>query len=332
MAESIHIIGEAGTNHNGSYETARQLVDVAVEAKADSIKFQIIYPEGLYLPRLFQNGVYQDNEVFAIRAANALTDGEYQGLAAYCAESDIPFTASIFDRQGLDLLDDLDVPYIKTASCDLNNSPFLMEVAERGRRMIISTGMATLGEIDRAVSDVVSKGNDNIVLLHCVSIYPAPVERMNLGFIRTLQQAFGFPVGLSDHTESTLAASVAVAMGVSWIEKHFTLDRTSKGFDHAYAMEPQSFADYIKDVRATELACASRAQKVGETEETVRLRARRGLFAARDMALDETFAPEDVLIVRPEAPLRPNDLPLVLGRKARREVHQYEPITLEMLG
>lgn len=331
MAAQIHIIGEAGTNHNGRYETAEQLVEVAIDAKVDSVKFQIIYPEGLYLPKLYQDGVYEDNEVFGLRAANALTDAEYQELAAYCAEKGIPFTASIFDRRGLDLLDDLDVPYIKIASSDLNNSPFLMEVAERGRRMIISTGMANLGEIDRAISDVVSKGNNDIVLLHCVSIYPALVEQMNLGFIKTLQQAFGFPVGLSDHTESSLAASAAVAMGVSWIEKHFTLDRSSKGFDHAYAMEPESFADYVKDLRATELACAPSIEKVGANEHAVKLRARRGLFAARRMAPGETFRPEDVLVVRPEASLRPNDLPMVLGRRARRSVRQYEPILLEML-
>ena len=210
MTEPIHLIGEAGTNHNGSHEMARQLVEVAVEAKADSIKFQIIYPEGLYLPKLYQDGVYQDNEVFSIRAANKLTDGEYRELAAYCAERGIPFTASVFDRHGLDLLDELDVPYIKTASCDLNNSPFLMEAAERGRRMIISTGMATLGEIDRAVSDIVSKGNDNIVLLHCVSIYPAPVERMNLGFIRTLHQAYYSSQPRSVHSRPSAMNSTRV--------------------------------------------------------------------------------------------------------------------------
>jgi sialic acid synthase SpsE len=331
MTRRIHIIAEAGTNHNGKYATAEKLVDAAVESGADSVKYQIIYPEGLYLPHLFVDGTYQENEVFQKRASMMLSDDDYRNLAKYCEAKGIGFSASIFDRRGIALLDSMQVEYIKIASCDLNNSPLLVQAAETGRRLIISTGMASLGEIEQAVSDVTATGNTNIVLMHCVSVYPAPLDRMNLTFLQTLKQAFGFPIGLSDHTEQSLAAAIAVSMGVEWIEKHVTLDRTTEGFDHKYAMEPQALAEYIADVRSSEAACQHQPIKVGEQERTVKQRARRGLYAARDIAAGEMIAATDILIVRPEGPLSPNDKNLVEGRKSRRSIRQYEPFSFDLL-
>jgi sialic acid synthase SpsE len=197
-------------------------------------------------------------------------------------------SSSIFDERGLDLLRELNPPYIKIASCDLNNSPLLKQAAESGRKLIVSTGMATLGEIERAVSDIVITGNRDLVLMHCVSVYPCPTRQMNLGFLQVLKTAFGFPVGLSDHTENSLATSAAAALGVSWIEKHFTLDRKSPGFDHAYAMEPASLKQYVQDVRDVTAALTPAPTKIGEAEAKVKVRARRALYAARDIAPGET--------------------------------------------
>lgn len=328
----VHIIAEAGTNHNGKRSIAEELVDVAVDAGADSVKFQIIYPEGLYLPKLFQDGQYSDNEVFHKRRAMMLSDDDYRSLADYCKEKGIGFSASVFDRRGIDLLDELDVGYIKIASCDLNNSRFLIEAAELGRRLVISTGMASLGEIERAVSDVVTTGNTDIVLMHCVSVYPCPTERMNLGFLGVLKQAFSFPVGLSDHTENNLAGAIAIGMGAEWIEKHFTLDREAEGFDHEYALGPAGLAQFVRDMRAATEACLRQSVKVQSAEATVKNRARRALYAARDIQAGEVLKKKDVLVVRPEGPLKPNDLLLVLGRTAKRLIHQYEPLSLNMLG
>jgi sialic acid synthase SpsE len=330
MTHKIHLIAEAGNNHNARPAIAKQLVDVAQKAGADSVKFQVIYPEGLYLPKLYADGKLVANEVFQKRLAGMLKDNDYRDLAAYCKSKGIPFSASIFDLRGIDLLDELDVPYFKIASCDLNNSRFLIQAAERGRQMVISTGMATLGEVERAVKDIFSTGNTNLVLMHCVSVYPCRLENMNLSFIDTLKTAFGLPVGLSDHTESSLAAAIAVAKGVTWIEKHFTLDRSSPGFDHAYSMEPDAMVAYIADARASELACQPSGQKVGTTESQTKLRARRSLYAARDLQAGETLDAKDILVVRPEGPLAPNDISLVEGRVLRRNVLQYEPLALEM--
>ena len=326
----VHIIAEAGTNHNGKRSIAEELVDVAVDAGADSVKFQIIYPEGLYLPKLFQDGQYCDNEVYLKRQAMMLSDDDYRSLADYCKEKGIEFGASVFDRRGVDLLDELDVGYIKIASCDLNNSRLLTEAAERGRRLVISTGMASLGEIERAVSDVVATGNTDIVLMHCVSVYPSPIECMNLNFIGVLKHAFDFPVGLSDHTENSLAGAIAIGMGVEWIEKHFTLDRQAEGFDHAYAMEPVDFAQFVRDMRSATEACRRQIIKVQSDEAAVKSLARRALYAARDIREGTVLREKDVLVVRPEGQLSPKDIPLVLGRTAKRLIHQYEPLSLDM--
>jgi len=191
--------------------------------------------------------------------------------------------------------------------------------------------MSTLQEIETAVRDVQTRGNTGLVLMHCVSVYPASTERMNLGFIDTLKSKFDVAVGLSDHTESSLAAAIAVAKGVTWIEKHITLDRSSQGFDHAYAMEPGGFTSYVRDVRSCESACAVTCEKVIPEEATVRQRARRALYAARDLAAGESLQETDVLIVRPEGPLQPNDLPRVLGCVAQRDIRRYEALQWDAL-
>ena len=329
MNERIAVIAEAGTNHNGQRKTAERLVDVAAEAKADSVKFQIIYPEGLYLPKLYDHGELTDNAVYAKRRAAMLADDDYRFLAGLCREHGLDFGASVFDERGLRLLDEIGAAYTKIASCDLNHSRLLISAAQRCRRLIISTGMATLGEIERAVADVARAGAKDVVLLHCVSEYPCPTERMNLAFIKVLQSAFGLPVGLSDHTENSLAAAAAVSLGVTCIEKHFTLDRKQEGFDHAYAMDPGGLAQYIREVRVTEQACRLQATKVGSGEAGVRARARRSLYAARDLAAGELMSDADVLVVRPEGPLAPNDLPLFVGRRVRRSIRRYAALTTD---
>jgi len=331
-APSVHLIAEAGTNHAGRRETAEELVRVAQQSGANSVKFQIIYPEGLYLPEFFQNGNYVANEVFEKRRAAMLSDDDWRRVHEFTRAQGLPFSASVFDRRGLALLDEFDAPYIKIASCDLNNTPFLCEAAALGRRLIVSTGMSTLAEVEAAVTAIFKEGPADLVLMHCVSMYPCPVAQMNLAFIDALRCAFGIPVGLSDHTESSLAVAIAIAKGVTWIEKHITLDRTAVGFDHAYAMEPASFAAYVKDVRASEAACRPQVNKVQPAEANVRQRARRALYAARDLGPGETLSETDFLIVRPEGPLRPDEATRVVGARTNRGFKRFEPLVWEGLS
>ena len=327
----VHIIAEAGTNHNADPKKAEHLIDIARIAGADSVKFQIIYPEGLYVSKIESDGKLIDNEVIAIRRAGMLADDDYRGLAAYARQKGIPLSASVFDSAGIRLLNELDPPYIKIASCDLNNSPLLKQAAETGKKMIVSTGMSTLPEVEQAVKDIVVTGNEDLVLMHCVSVYPCPTKEMNLGFVETLQSDFGFPVGLSDHTENSLAAAAAVALGVTWIEKHFTWDRSAPGFDHPYAMEPAGLRQYIQDVRDISQAFQPKDQKVGQLEASVSQRARRALYAARDIRPGELISENDVLIVRPAVPLPPNDLPKIVGMRPKTAIQRYQPLDLQLL-
>lgn len=322
----VHVIAEAGNNHNGDLETARRLIDVAKAGGADSVKFQIIYPEGLYLPRLLGNGGYEDNEVFEARKKFILSEDDYRSLAEYCGSKGIGFSASIFDRRGLNLLDSLDPPYFKIASTDLNNIAFVREVAERGRRVVLSTGMATLTEVESTVEALRRTGNDDIVLLHCVSVYPVTLPLMRLRFIDELRQ-FGYPVGLSDHTQDSLAAVIGVAKGVVALEKHFTLDRSQEGFDHGYAMEPDALERYVQDVRDAEAAIAPTPEKVSEPEQATAERARRSIYAAFDLEEGTELIEEHLLVVRPPGPLSAADFDAVLGRRLKRPLRQFEALT-----
>ncbi len=327
-----HIIAEACTNHNGSLAKAKELVDLAAASGADSVKFQIINPEGLYLLRVRdESGAWVENGVVAQRRAAMLTDDEYRELAAHARAKGIPLSGSVFDRKSLDLLCEIDAPYLKIASTDCNNYPFLAEVAARGRKIILATGMASLGEVERAVKTITDAGNSDLVLLHCVSVYPCPLDLVNLGHIATLRAAFGLPVGFSDHTSASLAAAMAVALGAEWFEKHYTWDRTAPGFDHANSLDPQQLNAYVADIRAATAAMTRPSAKVGEKEAGVRARARRALHAGRDLAAGETITERDVLIVRPEGPLAPGDLGLIVGRRLKRGLAQFEPFSLDAL-
>lgn len=331
MQHPVHIIAEAGTNHNADAATARQLADAAKAAGADSIKFQLIYPEGLYLPYLHTAEGVVPNQVFEQRRQGMLDDASWREVAAYCREIDLPVSWSVFDVRGLDFLDEVDAPYIKIASCDLNNGPLLREAGCRNRHVIVSTGMSRLGEVEVAMEHLAKAGCREVTLLHCVSMYPAPLEAMRLSAIKALRAAFGVPVGLSDHTQSSLAAAAALAMGARVVEKHMTLDRNAPGFDHAYAMEPADLHGYITDIRGCQAAFAAPPFECGEQERLVQQRARRGLYASRALRAGEVLCAEDVLIVRPQSCFAPDDIGLIIGAAVRKDMQPFEPFSPQHL-
>lgn len=328
----VHIIAESGTNHNGSVAMGKKLIDLAIRAKSDSVKFQIIDPDHLYLPGKYEFGHYDIEDVRAIRKRFMLTDEQYTELASYANERAIPFAASIFDTHGLDLLVGLNTAYIKIASTDLNNLRLLRNVAERGVRVILSTGMSTLGDIERTVNEITRSGCQDLVLMHCVSVYPARLQEMNLSFIDTLRSAFGFPVGFSDHTENSIAACLALTKGVSYIEKHFTYDRKAEGFDHAYAAENDAFVNYVADVRAAETALRVAPMKINDHERYTRKRARRALYAARALKSGTLIQDDDVLIVRPENIMSADQVDHVVGRRLTCDLAAYAPFIPEILA
>ena len=323
--KKIHIIAEAGTNHGGDIKVARSLVSLAKDAGADSVKFQIIYPEGLYLPEIYKGGVYSSNEVFNVRKGMMLADDHWDDLNKYASINKIPLSASVFDARGIHLLSSWNPPYIKIASCDLNYGDLLREAANYGKKIILSTGMSTLQEIEEAIGILEVCGHKDLVVMHCVSAYPCPVDEMNLHFINELKK-FGYPLGLSDHTESNAAAIAAVALGVEYIEKHFTYDRKAKGFDHAYAMEPNALKSYIEDIRNVEKSLEPKEEKLSNSEKDVKKRARRSLYAARDISPGTILTRNDIITVRPGGALEPNKIDSIIGRPIDQKIRKFEAI------
>lgn len=329
--EDLHIIAEAGTNHNGDFQTAKRLVDVAKQAQANSVKFQVIYPEGLYLPGNYKYGNSNMEKVIAMRRRLMLSDDEYKKLAEYANKVGISFTSSVFDKRGLDLIASFNPEYIKISSTDLNNFQLLRKAAEKGIRIVLSTGMSELAEIEKSVNELYKSGFSDIVLLHCVSVYPAKLENMNLGYIDTLKSAFGLPVGLSDHTRSSIAACIALTKGISYIEKHFTLDSSQEGFDHTYALEPKELVEFIKDIRQSILSLQKPEKKLLEDEMNIKKLARRSIYVARDIQENEIITENDILIVRPPSILSADQIDSVIGKKAAKNIKKHQPVSLNII-
>lgn len=327
----LHVIAEAGNNHNGNIETARELVRKARETGAQSVKFQIIYPETLYAARLFENGVSVENPVIEKRRRSMLSDDDYRELAAYSAAQGIQFSASVFDEHGVDLLCSLGVPYIKLASCDLNNLSLLRYAAQTGKKLVVSTGFSTMDEILLSVSELERSGCRDLVLMHCVSVYPSSLEISNLEFIDRLREQVPYPVGFSDHSPDSLAAVIAVAKGCTWFEKHLTLDKTQEGFDHRYALEPDEFTGFVRDLHRADEACSYHEEKLTDAEKTISRQARRSLYAARDIKAGEVLGKKDVLVVRPGGAFSAAEIDTLSGARTARDIRQYENITPEHL-
>ncbi len=321
---NIHIIGEAGVNHNGNLDNALLLVDIAQECGADSVKFQIINPWGLYLPGKYKYGHYDIEKVIEMRFSTVFSDEEYIRIYNYANEKNIGFSASIFDSQGIELLLKMNPPYIKIASTDLNNHQLLEQVAETGKKIILSTGMSDLSEIEESLNIVAKKTND-IILLHCVSIYPAPLEKTNLSFISTLQEKFGFEVGFSDHTRTNEASIAAYMLGARWFEKHYTFDNSLEGFDHKHAQSQDEFKSYINALRSLELSLKKKNQKVSPDEAYTAQRARRSLYAKKDLKAGDIIKSEDILVVRPSNIMKANEIDLVIGSKLVTDISQHQP-------
>jgi len=333
MIQRVHIIAEAGSNYNGNPLLAVRLNAVAANAGTDSVKYQIIHTDALYRRGDYAYGPYNIEAVRAIRRRDELAPAEWTEIADDARRRGMAFSASVFDAAGLDLLCSLNPPYIKVASCDLNNLRFLREVAARGRRMVVSTGMSTLGDIEKAVAALGKEGiaGEKLVLLHCVSTYPTGLKDTNLSFLQTLRSAFGTSVGFSDHTLGYEAACIAVALGATWIEKHFTTDHSLDGLDHKHALEPDALADFVTTIRATEAALRPRVVKISPAETVTRQRARRGLYAAKSLPAGHVLMDEDIRIVRPENGIAADEIDAVLGRVLREPLAAEEALEYEQL-
>lgn len=335
-AQACFIIAEAGVNHNGDLKTAMKLVEQAKACGADAVKFQTFCPETVITakapksPYQLQTTEPCESQFEMLRKLQLSYDA-FRQLSRHAEKIGIMFLSTPGDRRDADLLIDLGVPAIKLPSMDIVNYPFLTYVAHKGLPIIISAGMATLGEIERGLNTIWSSNNFNVVLLHCVTNYPVQYEDANLRNMDTLRQAFQVPVGFSDHTAGTAVPIAAVALGAVMIEKHFTLDCSMSGPDHAASLEPAQFAEMAGGIRQVEKALGTTAKKPAPIELENRKAMRRSIVAAYDIPKDITIASEMLAMKRPGTGLGAEFFDVIIGRKSRQAITKDTLLTLEMV-
>lgn len=358
MSEPVFIIAEAGVNHNGSIDLARRLVDVAAEAGADAVKFQSFRADQL-VTRRAEKAAYQvantgtEGAQMEMLRGLELSDGDHQILVDHCRDRAIRFMSTAFDMDSLAYLASIDMPAVKIPSGDITYGPMLLAAARLGKPLIISTGMATLGDIEDGLdvvafaltrSGVPSGRADvegarlgaeghaalvrSVTLLHCVTQYPAPPATVNLRAMDTMAAAFGLPVGYSDHTLGTTVSIAAVARGATVIEKHFTLDRGLDGPDHKASLEPDELASLVTAIRIVEQALGAPFKGPGEAEGRNRAVARRSVVAARPIAAGHTLVEADLTAKRPADAASPMEIWNLIGRTAARSYEIDDPVQL----
>ncbi|WP_353093819.1 N-acetylneuraminate synthase [Tissierella praeacuta] len=328
---SVFIIAEAGVNHNGNINLAKKLVDVAKECGADAIKFQTFKAEestGIFAEKAQyqkENDKTQESQLEMIKKLE-LPFEDFKEIKEYCDIKEIIFVSTPDGFESLNYLVNLGVPFIKVGSTEVTNLNFLKEIGNTGKLIILSTGMSTLGEIEKALEVFYSTGNKNIKLMHCTSDYPTAVEEVNLKAMITMREAFKIPVGLSDHTLGFEAAISATTLGAEFIEKHITLDRGMKGPDHKASMPPEKFKEYVRYIRNTEKLLGDGIKRPTNKERLIMNDARRSILASKDLKKG-TIIEEDMLTYkRPGYGIKPELAYILIGRELKRDLSKDEVI------
>jgi N,N'-diacetyllegionaminate synthase len=329
------VIAEAGVNHNGSLKLAKELVKAAADAGADAVKFQTFRAEALAAAEApvadYQRSAGTSDRQLKMLRELELAPAAFRELSDHAAACGILFLSTAFDDESADLLESLDVPAFKIPSGELTNHDFLRQMAARRRPLIVSTGMARLGEVESAVGVIRATGNDQIVLLHCVSEYPAAPATANLRAMQTMRAAFGVPVGFSDHTLGLEVSLAAATLGAAVIEKHLTLDNSLPGPDHAASLEPAPMKSLVDGIRAVQSALGSGVKEptVGEME--VAAAARRSLVARRHLKAGEVITADALIALRPGTGLPPSAVPYIVGRRTKRAIAAGTLFSMDLL-
>jgi sialic acid synthase SpsE len=336
IGQRAFVIAEAGVNHDGNIEKAHKLIDAAKTADADAVKFQTFKAEHL-VTRTARSADYQKQRFgaktqFDMLKALELTAQQFTELKAHCERTGILFLSTPFGPKEAELLAGMNVHALKIASPDVNN-PYLLEAAlQTELPLIVSTGAAEIEEVDAGVEYIRRHGGINrLVLLHCVSSYPTPMADANLKAIAALAERYHVPTGYSDHTESVSTGALAVAAGAVVVEKHFTLDSTQPGPDHAMSLEPDRLADYIARIREADVAAGDGELGVAEVERDVREVARSSVVAARPIRRGEVLHSGLLTVKRPGGGIPPADLASLFGKTALLDIADDTRITQDML-
>jgi N,N'-diacetyllegionaminate synthase len=333
MKPQTLIIAEAGVNHNGDMKLAKRLIDEAADAGADLVKFQT-FNASRQVTRSAKKADYQTQTTDNTESQHAmlqwleLNEAMHHELIAHCAIRGIGFFSTGFDTESVDLLVRLGQEQFKIPSGEITNLPYLRHIGQLGRKVILSTGMATLAEIEAAIDVLEQAGTprEKLTLMHCTSEYPTPMTEVNLRAMQSLRAAFGVDVGYSDHTRGIEVAVAAVAMGASVIEKHFTLDRTLPGPDHQASLEPAELRALVSSIRNIEIALGDGIKRPTPSEARNKLVARKSLVASRAIKAGEVFTAENLTTKRPGTGISPMRWDDLLGKRALREFAEDELI------
>lgn len=327
----IFIIAEAGVNHNGSIETAKKLVDAAAEAGADAVKFQTFKAEKLVC-RNAEKAEYQmkttsqTESQFEMLKKLELTVDMHKQLILYCREKGILFLSTPFDMDSVRFLVQCGLELIKIPSGEITNYPYLREVGRTGKKVILSSGMSTLKEVQEAIKVLREYGNSEVVVLHCNTEYPTPYADVNLRAMLTLKKELAIEVGYSDHTKGIEIPIAAAALGASVIEKHFTLDKNMEGPDHKASLEPDELKAMVKAIRNIEIALGDGDKKPSKSEAKNIAIVRKSIVANCDIQAGEVFTEKNLTVKRPGTGINPMYWEQVIGKKASRNFERDELI------
>jgi N,N'-diacetyllegionaminate synthase len=330
----VLIIGEAGVNHNGSIEMAKQLIDAAAIAGVDYVKFQTFKAEKLVTKDAkqaeYQQRNAKDDSQYAMLKKLELSEAEHEELIAYCNEKGVKFLSTAFDMESVEYLHSLNLGLWKIPSGEITNYPYLKAIAQYGEPVILSTGMCEMEDVQNAVDVLCKYGlkKEQITVLHCNTEYPTPMKDVNLKAMQEIKNAIEVKVGYSDHTQGIEVPIAAVALGAEVIEKHFTLDRTLPGPDHKASLEPNELKVMVDAIRNIEQALGNGKKHVSESERKNMAIARKSIVAARDIKQGEMLTEENICVKRPGNGISPMRWEEVIGTCAKRDFKEDELIEL----
>lgn len=335
LKRKVIVIAEAGVNHNGDINLAKKLIDVAAEANADFVKFQTFSADSI-VTRAAKKAVYQVQNMGGSESQHEmlrrleLTFDMHDELIAHCATRKIEFFSTAFDIASVNLLVSLGQSHFKIPSGEITNLPYLRQIGQLGKSVIMSTGMSTLGEIEAAINALEQAGTqrNNITVLHCTTEYPTPMAEVNLHAMQAIHHAFGVKVGYSDHTRGLEVSIAAVAMGASVIEKHFTLDRNLPGPDHKASLEPKEFMELVSAIRNIEIALGDGIKRLTPSEVRNKSVMRKSIVASKEIKTGDKFSLKNITTKRPGTGISPMRWDEVIGRTSTRDFEEDELIDL----
>jgi N,N'-diacetyllegionaminate synthase len=325
-----YIIAEIGANHNRDIKTAKKLIDLAAEAGVDAVKFQTYKAETLYSKKAPKFSKDKLRPFDLIKSVELPYDW-HKEIFDYTKKKNLHFLSSPFDYEAVDLLDRLGILAFKIASFEITDLELLKYTAKKKKPIILSTGMATFEEINDALKTIRSQRNDNIILLHCNSLYPTPSEIVNLNAISRMHHRYKIPIGFSDHTLGIHISIAAIIKGAKVIEKHFTLDRNMKGPDHHFALEPNELKQMVRNIRDVEKAEGTGEKKVTKQEKEMYEKGRRSIIAAVDIKKGTKIKPDMLTIKRPGYGIKPKFLHKIIGNIAKNNIKADQWITWDDL-